>query len=181
MLHVFCLLLCKICSPRNSDVFRSSQNQVRNWQGKNSAMALSAICWTGVIKMLTPGFQETTPNNHAEPVEIWKARKFIEENSVEELSLKKVAKAVNISANHPSEKFKQVTGVNFVEHIARIRFENASELLRNPNLRISEIAFAVGFQSLSQFNRVFKRFARKSPSQYRADVSSDEKIEGFFP
>ena len=180
MLHVFCLLLCKICSPRNSDVFRSSQNQVRNWQGKNSAMALSAISWTRVIKMLlTTGFQQTTPNNRAEPVEIWKARKFIEENSVEELSLKKVAKAVNISANHPSEKFKQVTGVNFVEHIARIRFENASELLRNPNLRISEIAFAVGFQSLSQFNRVFKRFARKSPSQYRADVSSDEK--GFFP
>src|SRR6516165_4383987 len=46
VLHVFCLLLCKICSPRNSDVFRSSQNQIRKWQGKNSAMALSAISWT---------------------------------------------------------------------------------------------------------------------------------------
>ena len=131
--------------------------------------------------LFTYGPEETTPNHRAEPTEIWKARKFIEENSVEELSLKKVAKAVNISANHLSEKFKQVTGVNFVEHIARIRFENASELLRNSNLRISEIAFAVGFQSLSQFNRVFKRFARKSPSQYRADLSSDEKIVGFFP
>ena len=36
------------------------------------------------------------------------------------------------------------------------------------NLRISEIAFAAGFQSLSQFNRVFKRFSGKSPTQYRA-------------
>jgi AraC-like DNA-binding protein len=106
--------------------------------------------------------------NQAEPVQIWKARKFIEENSVEELSLRKLAKAVNISPNHLSEKFKQVTGINFVEYVARARFKHACDLLRNPNLRISEIAFAVGFQSLSQFNRVFKKLSRKSPTQYRA-------------
>lgn len=104
-------------------------------------------------------------------MEIWKARKFIEAHSGEELSLTKVAKAVNISANYLSEKFKQVTGTNFVEYVARTRFKNTCDLLRNPNLRISEIAFAVGFQSLSQFNRVFKRFAGKSPSEYRARYS----------
>src|SRR6266508_4592056 len=109
-------------------------------------------------------------SNRAEPVEIWKARKFIEEYSGEELSLSKVAKEVNVSANHLSEKFKQVTGVNFVDYIAWTRFENACDLLRNPNQRISEIAFAVGFQSLSQFNRVFKKLASKSPSQYRAEL-----------
>ena len=129
-----------------------------------------------MIKMLlTPGFQQTTPNNRAEPVETWKARKFIEEHSGEELSLSKVAKTVNISANHLSEKFKQVTGTNFVEYVARTRFKNACDLLQNPNLRISEIAFAVGFQSLSQFNRVFKRFAGKSPSQYRVDGGNERK------
>jgi AraC-like DNA-binding protein len=105
----------------------------------------------------------------AEPVEIWKARSFIEEHSGEELSLRKVAKAVSISANHLSEKFKQVTGVNFVAYIARTRFEKACDLLRDSNLRISEIAFAVGFQSLSQFNRVFKTLSGKSPTTYRED------------
>jgi AraC-like DNA-binding protein len=112
--------------------------------------------------------EKATFRHRAEPVEIWKARKFIEQHSGEELSLSKLAKAVNINANHLSEKFKQVTGVNFVEYVARVRFENARDLLRNRNLRISEIAFAVGFQSLSQFNRVFKKLARKSPTQYRA-------------
>ena len=101
-------------------------------------------------------------------MEIWKARSFIEEHSAEELSLTKVAKAVNISANHLSEKFKQVTGVNFVDYVARIRFEKACDLLLNSNLRISEIAFAVGFQSLSQFNRVFKKLSGKSPTEFRA-------------
>jgi AraC-like DNA-binding protein len=118
--------------------------------------------------LLTNGFLQATPNHRAEPVEIWKARKFIEEHSGEELSLTRVAKAVNISANHLCEKFKQVTGINFVEYVSRIRFENACDLLRNANLRISEIAFAVGFQSLSQFNRVFKRLSGKSPTEFRA-------------
>ena len=105
--------------------------------------------------------------NRAEPVEIWKARKFIREHSDEELSLTKVAKAVHISANYLSEKFKEVTGVNFVDYIARVRTEKARECLENSNLRISEIAFAVGFQSLSQFNRVFKKLTGKSPSAHR--------------
>jgi AraC-like DNA-binding protein len=113
-------------------------------------------------------FKEATPNHRAEPVEIWKARKFIEKHSAEELSLSKVAKAVNISTNHLSEKFKQVTGVKFVDYVAQMRFENARDLLLNSNLRISEIAFAVGFQSLSQFNRVFKRLSGKSPTEFRA-------------
>jgi AraC-like DNA-binding protein len=105
--------------------------------------------------------------NRAEPVEIWKARKFIRELSDEELSLTKVAKFVHISANHLSEKFKQVTGVNFVDYVARIRIEKACDLLQDRHVRISEIAFAVGFQSLSQFNRVFKKLSGRSPSAYR--------------
>ena len=114
--------------------------------------------------------------NLAEPVEIWKARRFIQEHSDEELSLRKVSKSVNISANHFSEKFKEVTGVNFVDYIARTRTEKARELLQNSNLRISEIAFAVGFQSLSQFNRVFKKLSGKSPSAYRAARSIRRKL-----
>src|SRR5262245_6485500 len=122
-----------------------------------------------MMKMLSAAeFENATSRNRAEPVAIWKARKFIEEHSSEELSLIKAAKAVNMNANHLSENFKQVTGMNFVEYVARTRFNTACDLLRNGNLRISEIAFAAGFQSLSQFNRVFKRFSGKSPTQYRA-------------
>jgi len=111
--------------------------------------------------------------DRAEPVEIWKARKFIEEHSSEELSLTRVAQAVNIIANYLSEKFKGVTGVNFVEYVARVRFEKACDLLENGDRRISEIAFAVGFQSLSQFNRTFKKLSGRSPSAFRAAGSRE--------
>jgi len=112
--------------------------------------------------------ENATCRSRAEPVAIWKARKYIDEHSREELSLTRIAKAVNMNANYLSENFKQVTGIKFVDYVAHARFKNACDLLRNSRLRISEIAFAVGFQSLSQFNRVFKRFSGESPTQYRA-------------
>lgn len=104
----------------------------------------------------------------AESGRIWKARNFIDEHVAEELSLTKVAKAADTSANYLSEKFKEAVGINFVKYVARARYEKAATLLRNGDLRVSEIAFAAGFQSLSQFNRVFKKFSGKSPTEYRA-------------
>ena len=115
----------------------------------------------------TPNFDAPTPDR-AEPAKIWKARCYIQEHSEEELSLTTVARFVKISPNHLSEKFKEVTGVKFVDYIARLRFAKACLLLQNPHLRISEIAFEVGFQSLSQFNRVFKKLSGQSPTEYRA-------------
>ena len=103
-----------------------------------------------------------------EPIPVFKAQSFIHKNYTHALPLHKVAKAAGINPNYLSEKFKQVTGMNFVEYIARSRFEGACDLLRNSDRRISEIAFAVGFQSLSQFNRVFKKLCGKSPKLYRA-------------
>ena len=123
-----------------------------------------------MIAAATDRFPQSAHDGHrAEPVEIWKARKFIKEHSAEELSLTKVAKAANISRNHLSEKFKQVTGINFVEYVARTRFEKACSLLQDGDLRISEIAFAVAFQSLSRFNRVFRKLSGQSPTEFRSE------------
>jgi AraC-like DNA-binding protein len=104
----------------------------------------------------------------AESVRIWKARNFIDEHVSEELSLTQVAKAADTSANYLSEKFKEAVGINFVQYVALGRYQKAATLLREADLRVSEIAFAAGFQSLSQFNRVFKKFSGKTPTEYRA-------------
>src|SRR5438477_10519667 len=128
---------------------------------------------------MTPTYESRqvslTNHDRAEPVEICKARNFIRNHSDEELSLDQVARSVNISANYLSEKFKKVTGINFVDYVAHTRIEKARDLLHNVNLRISEIAFAVGFQSLSQFNRVFKKLTRQSPTQFRTAHSKRAK------
>jgi AraC-like DNA-binding protein len=127
----------------------------------------------GVMKMSLTHESKGSSVNHdrAEPVEIWKARNFIRDHSDEKVSLYEIAKAVNISANYLSEKFKKITGINFVDYVAHTRIEKASALLHNVNLRVSEIAFAVGFQSLSQFNRVFKKLTGQSPTEFRAALA----------
>jgi AraC-like DNA-binding protein len=58
--------------------------------------------------------------------------------------------------------------------------EDARTRLLNPNLRVSEIAYDVGFQSLTQFNRTFKRVFGQSPSEFRARLSS-RKVAGRTP
>jgi AraC-like DNA-binding protein/ligand-binding sensor protein len=109
---------------------------------------------------------------NAEPPVIAKARAYIQEHQTEELSLSQVAKAVNMSSYYFCKMFKKVVGINFTDYVARVRIEKSKNLLLNPNLRVSEIAFEVGFQSLTHFNRVFKKILGQSPTDYRAQLLS---------
>jgi AraC-like DNA-binding protein len=109
-------------------------------------------------------------SKQAEPPAITRARQFILEHQTEDLSLASVAKAVNMSSYYFCKTFKKVTGLNFTDYLARARIERAKELLLNPNARVSEIVFEVGFQSITHFNRIFKRHVGKSPSEYRQSL-----------
>jgi AraC-like DNA-binding protein len=108
---------------------------------------------------------------NAESPVIKRAKEFIVENQAEDLSLGQVAKAVNTSTFHFCKMFKKATGLNFTEYVSRVRVEKARNLLLNPNLRISEIAYEVGFQSLTHFNRVFKKITGQSPTDYRSQLA----------
>jgi AraC-like DNA-binding protein len=108
---------------------------------------------------------------NAEPPAIARAKVFIAEHLTEDLSLGDVAKAVNMSRFYFCKTFRKYTGLNFTDYVARLRVERAKELLLNPNLRVSEIAYEVGFQSLTHFNRVFRRVVGKSPTAYRGKLA----------
>lgn len=103
----------------------------------------------------------------AEPPSITKARMFIAEHLTAEISLNDVAHAVNMSGFYFCKVFKRATGLTFTDYLARTRIERVKQLLLNPHTRVSEAAYDSGFQSLSQFNRVFRRIVGESPSAYR--------------
>ena len=107
---------------------------------------------------------------NAESPVIARARSYIVEHQSEDLSLGQVAKAVNASSFYFCKLFKKSTGINFIDYLSHLRIEKAKNLLLNPDCLISEIAFEVGFQSLTHFNRVFKKITGQSPSQYRAQL-----------
>lgn len=103
----------------------------------------------------------------AEPPVVTHAKNFIREHQSDDLTLTMVAKAVNTSTYYFCKLFKKATGIHFTQYLSRVRIEKAKNLLLNPNLRVSEIAYEVGFQSLTHFNRVFKKVTGLSPSSYR--------------
>lgn len=98
---------------------------------------------------------------------ITRAREIIAQRFEGELSLTEIAAAVNMSGFYFCKTFKKATGMTFTDYLARVRVEKVKNLLLNPNTRVSEAAYAAGFQSLSQFNRVFRRIAGEAPSDYR--------------
>ena len=107
---------------------------------------------------------------NAEPLLVRKAREYIEQHKMEPLSLGAVAQASGASVFHFCKVFKKTTGLKFTDYVARVRLENAKTQLLNPSRRISEVAYDVGFQSLTQFNRMFKRVFGQSPTEFRANL-----------
>ena len=112
----------------------------------------------------------------AESPQVAKARAFIADHQAEEISLSQVASAVNMSAFYFCKTFKKTTGMTFTDYLARVRVEKVKNLLLNPHKRVSEAAYEAGFQSLSQFNRVFRRVAGEAPTVYRMKLHGESAI-----
>jgi len=119
--------------------------------------------------------QLMTEQNNAEPPVVLKARDYIDKHKTEELSLADVAKAAGASVFHFCKVFHKSTGLKFTDYVARVRLEDARNRLLNPNLRVSEIAYDVGFQSLTHFNRTFKRVFGQSPTEFRERLPSSKR------
>ncbi|MBL9166670.1 MAG: helix-turn-helix domain-containing protein [Verrucomicrobiales bacterium] len=104
---------------------------------------------------------------NAEHPIIARAKDYVREHHSEELSLSRVAGSAHVSIYYFCKLFRKVTGTTLTTFVSRTRVEKAKNLLINPNLRISEIAYNVGFQSITHFNRVFKSVTGESPTRYR--------------
>jgi len=137
-------------------------------QKQHEAIVRLLVIFAQHLSMLSN--QVVVQHDHAEPPVITRAKEYIHEHQTENLRLGHVAKAVNTSTFYFCKMFKKVTGINFTDYLSRVRIEKSKNLLLNPNLRVSEIAFEVGFQSLTHFNRVFKKILGQSPTEYRAQL-----------
>ena len=72
-----------------------------------------------------------------------------------------------MSRSNLHRKIKALTGLSSSHFIRKVRIEHAKELMDNPELQISEIAYMVGFSNPAYFNRVFNEVEGRSPRDYR--------------
>lgn len=107
---------------------------------------------------------------NTEPGAVTRAKGFVEDHFMEDITLSDAARAAHTSIYYLCKLLKRNLGVSFTELLSRRRVEQAKQLLANPNARVSEVAYEVGFQSLTHFNRIFRKLAGQSPSEYRSST-----------
>ncbi|ASA24831.1 helix-turn-helix transcriptional regulator [Paenibacillus donghaensis] len=97
-----------------------------------------------------------------------------------ELSLDSISREFYISPYYLSHQFKSITGFTLTEYIQMTRVRNAQQLLIYTRHKISVIAEQCGFNSFSQFNRVFNKLSGMSPSEFRKQqLSSNTASTGL--
>ncbi|MCX7677890.1 MAG: AAA family ATPase [Spirochaetes bacterium] len=98
---------------------------------------------------------------------VQKAIDYIKNNFTSDISREGLAAHLDINPDHLGKAFKLITGEKIGDYINRLRVEMAAERLIRTNEKIIEIAYAVGFESLSTFNRAFAKVMGLSPLEYR--------------
>ena len=111
--------------------------------------------------------EETAQTENASGFIVRNALAYMEEHYQEKLTLNKVADQIYVSQWHLSKLLNKQEGKNFSEILNQIRINKAKELLKDPALRIADIAEMVGFVEVAHFSRVFKKVAGVSANEYR--------------
>jgi AraC-like DNA-binding protein/ligand-binding sensor protein len=140
-----------------------------------NSKVLSRSHYSGIVRLLEifgkhlslVANQIALSEAEAESPLVRRARAYIAGHHEDPVSLEEIAKAMHVSTFYFCKMFKKATGLTFTDYLGRVRVEKAKTLLSNPHLRVSEIAYTVGFQSLTHFNRVFHNLTGESPTHFR--------------
>ena len=89
------------------------------------------------------------------------------QNNYQTVTLESVAEQFHLSEPYVSKYIKDKSGKTFGEHVAHIRMKRAKTLLKNGNMTVENIAYAIGYQNVEHFNRTFKKSFDMTPIQYR--------------
>lgn len=105
---------------------------------------------------------------------IQKAVIYIDEHFEENLSLSSLSSQFHVESSYFSKMFRKETGENLMLYICRKRMEKAIEYMRNTERSLTEIAFMVGYDDYTYFNKVFRKMMSISPRDFRNQLE-DQK------
>ncbi len=97
---------------------------------------------------------------------------FIEKNYQEKITLEQAAEKANMSPQYFCRYFKKVTGSTFTQYLQQVRIDKAKQIMLTKNMSVTQVAFEVGFESLSHFFRVFRRMTLLSPTDFLKKIEN---------
>jgi len=92
---------------------------------------------------------------------------FVAGHYRESITLEQIAETMHVSTSRARHLFKAATSVGFKEYVTKLRLAEAKRLLLNSKINVCEVAAAVGYTNIHQFYKVFHRYTRMSPADYR--------------
>lgn len=122
-----------------------------------------------------PEVDENEPEEPQEPENDGSAGSFIVKNALEymelhyteKFTLTELAEKMYVSQWHLSKLLNKHTKKSFSELLNEIRVREAKKLLKDPSLRVGDVAEMVGFLDIAHFSRVFKKYTNMSANEYR--------------
>ncbi|WP_298545583.1 helix-turn-helix domain-containing protein [uncultured Aquimarina sp.] len=115
-----------------------------------------------------PEKKKVAPSDSYTKEIVLQAIRIIEEKFEQNIGIKQLSESLHKSPRQLQRLLKKETGNTFTEIITKRRMEKSKDLLLGSNLSISQIAFNVGIQDASHFNRVFKKHFGATPSEIRS-------------
>jgi len=103
------------------------------------------------------------------------AIRFIRENYDRKLSLDEISKSVCTNKYTLSREFKKITGQTIVEYTNIYRCQKAAEYISD-GMGVTQVAYACGFENMSFFSKMFKRYMGKNPSKYKPNKGSNKNL-----
>ncbi|MGN0351954.1 MAG: 2-isopropylmalate synthase [Roseburia sp.] len=94
----------------------------------------------------------------------------------QDVTLESLAEQFHLSVPYISKYIKEKSGKTFGEHVAHTRMKKAKALLKNGNMTVENISYAVGYQNVEHFNRSFKKMFEMTPIQYRNSSREEQSI-----
>ncbi len=94
--------------------------------------------------------------------------KYIDKHYNEHISLSEISGILNFHSSYFCKFFKKIIGFSFVEYLNLVRLNKAKELMKSTSKNITEIAYDIGFSSVSYFIKTFRKYNYCSPNKYRS-------------
>lgn len=96
---------------------------------------------------------------------------FVKDHFKEQISLEQISDLANMKVPSFCRYFKKITNKTFTQFVNEYRITHSLKLLAEQPLSITEVCFESGFNNFSYFNKTFKEYTGKSPSQYRKEFN----------
>lgn len=120
-----------------------------------------------VFELNTLEKNESSDNRY---LAIEKSMEYINENPTKHYTLSEISRLAHMSPKYYCTFFKKVNGITLWEYITGKKIDMAKELLTTTDKTIIDIAFECGFNNAANFNRAFKKYTGKTPSEYKKEL-----------